>query len=37
MLVKDVMVSRVAVCWPEANLAEVAADLMESRNAAPCR
>ena len=31
MLVKEVMVSRVAVCWPEANLAEVAAILWESR------
>ncbi len=31
MLVKDVMVSRVAVCWPEANLAEVAAILWESQ------
>jgi CBS domain-containing protein len=31
MLVKEVMVNRVAVCRPEANLAEVAAILWESR------
>jgi CBS domain-containing protein len=31
MLVKDVMVNGVAVCWPEANLAEVAAILWDAR------
>jgi CBS domain-containing protein len=31
MLVRDVMISGVAVCWPEANLAEVAAILWDAR------